>query len=63
MCAFPLFLAGHSTIAWHHTALVLAWVAAVTGLALGWASVALYVPLAKRALADGRAAAAKVHDA
>jgi hypothetical protein len=53
MLAFPLFLAGHSTIGWHHTALVLAWVAAVIGLALGWASVVLYVPLARRALADG----------
>ena len=63
MCAFPLFLAGHSTIGWHHTALVLAWVAAVIGLTLGWASVVLYVPLARRALADGRAAAAKVRDA
>jgi len=64
MLAFPLFLAGHSTISWHHTALVLAWVAALIGLALGWVSVVLYVPLAKRALADGRAAAAaKGHDA
>jgi cardiolipin synthase len=63
MCAFPLFLAGHSTIGWHHSALVLAWVAAVVGLVLGWASVVLYVPLAKAALAQGRAAATKAHDA
>jgi len=63
MCAFPLFLAGHSTVGWHHTAMVLAWVAAVIGLVLGWASVVLYVPLARSALADGRAAAAKGHDA
>jgi len=58
MVAFPFFLAGHSTVGWHHTALVLAWVAAVVGLALGWASVVVYVPLARHALAEGRAAPA-----
>ena len=31
MCAFPLFLAGHSTIGWHHVATVLAWIAATAG--------------------------------
>jgi cardiolipin synthase (CMP-forming) len=51
MCAFPLFLAGHSTVGWHHTALVLGWTAAVIGLALGWISLVLYVPLARAALA------------
>ena len=54
MCAFPLFLAGHSTVSWHHTALVLAWVAAVIGLTLGWVSVLFYIPLARSALADKR---------
>lgn len=56
MCAFPLFLTGHSTVGWHHTALVLAWAAAIIGLALGWASVVVYIPLARGALAEGRAA-------
>jgi cardiolipin synthase len=55
MSAFPLFLAGHSTVGWHHTALVLAWTAAIIGLLLGWISVVIYVPLARRALAEGRA--------
>jgi cardiolipin synthase len=54
MCAFPLFLAGHSTVGWHHVALIFAWVAAVLGLSLGWISVALYVPLARAALGRGR---------
>jgi cardiolipin synthase len=54
MCAFPLFLAGSSTVGWHHTALVLAWITAVVGLTLGWVSVAVYVPLVRAALADGR---------
>jgi cardiolipin synthase (CMP-forming) len=56
MCAFPLFLAGHSTVGWHHTALVLGWVAAIIGLVLGWASVVVYVPLVRGALAAGRPA-------
>jgi len=54
MCAFPLFLTGHSTVGWHHTALVLAWTAAIIGLLLGWASVFVYVPLARGALAETR---------
>jgi cardiolipin synthase len=54
MVAFPLFLAGHSTVGWRHTALVLGWVAGVAGLILGWLSVVLYVPLARAALAAGR---------
>ncbi len=52
MCAFPLFLAGHSTVGWHHGALVVAWVAAGIGLVLGWASLLFYVPLARTALAE-----------
>jgi cardiolipin synthase len=56
MCAFPLFLAGHSSVGWHHVALVLAWIAAVLGLILGWISVVVYVPLARAAVAAGRAA-------
>jgi len=61
MCAFPLFLAGHSTVGWHHTALVLAWTSAIIGLVLGWASVVVYIPLARGALAQGRTAGK--HDA
>ncbi len=56
MVAFPLFLAGHSSIGWHRGALDCAWVAAVVGLTLGWVSIGFYVPLARRAVAEGRAA-------
>jgi cardiolipin synthase len=59
MTALPLFLAGHSTIGWHRVAEDLAWVFAVPGLVLSWYSVIGYVPLAQRAIAEGRAAADK----
>lgn len=52
MCAFPLFLAGSSTVGWHHVATVLAWFAAIAGLVLAWASLGAYVPRARAALAD-----------
>src|SRR5690606_28008656 len=54
--SFPLFLASHSTLGWADTAGVLAWVAAIPGLALSLLAAALYVPLARRALAEERAA-------
>ena len=54
MCAFPLFLASHSTIGWHHVARILAWGCAIPGLVLSYYSAVTYVPLAKQALTDGR---------
>lgn len=55
MCAFPLFLLGHAaSFSLHRTAEDLAWVAAVPGLVLGLYALVRYVPLAQRALADGR---------
>lgn len=55
MVAFPLFLASHSTLGWADTAGVLAWLAGIPGLVLSLYAAALYVPLARQALADGRA--------
>ena len=55
MIAFPLFLASHSTLGWADTAGVLAWMAGIPGLALSLYAAALYVPLARRALREGRA--------
>jgi cardiolipin synthase len=56
MIAFPLFLASHSSLSWHETAGDLAWVAGIPGLALSLYSAALYVPIARSALSEGRAA-------
>ena len=54
MVAFPLFLAGESSLGWNDTAQVLAWVAGVPGLILSYIAWAMYAPLAWRALRDGR---------
>lgn len=56
MTAFPLFLASHSTLSWHATAGVLAWVAGIPGLVLSYVAWATYVPIALTALREGRAA-------
>ena len=58
MFAFPLFLASESTVGWRDTAEVLAWVAGIPGLAFSLYAAVLYVPLAVRALAEGRTARA-----
>ena len=55
MIAFPLFLTAESTVGWAETAETLAWLAGIPGLALSWYSAALYIPLARKALEDGRA--------
>jgi cardiolipin synthase len=55
MVAFPLFLASHSDLSWQGVADELAWAAGIPGLALSLYAAVLYVPLARRALAEGRA--------
>ena len=54
MVAFPLFLCGHSTASWHRAGEDMAWIAAIPGMILGVYALMLYVPLARRALAEGR---------
>jgi cardiolipin synthase len=54
MFAFPLFLASHADVSWADTARVLAWICVIPGLVLAWYSAALYVPIARRALEEGR---------
>jgi cardiolipin synthase (CMP-forming) len=55
MIAFPLFLASHSDLSWADTAGVLAWIAAIPGVAFSLYAAVLYVPIARRALREGRA--------
>jgi cardiolipin synthase len=52
--AFPLFLAGNSDVSWHETATRLGWAFAIPGLLFSWYALLLYIPLALRALREGR---------
>lgn len=54
MFALPLFLGGHANDDWHRVAEVLAWVAVVPGLVLGWYAAVTYVPMAVAAVREGR---------
>ena len=58
LIAFPLFLASHSDLGWHEVARPLAWIAVIPGLVLGWIAAFEYVPDARRAVIEGRAARA-----
>lgn len=63
LIAFPLFLASESTLSWSETARPLAWIAVIPGLIFSWIAAAAYVPDARRAVAEGRAARALESDA
>lgn len=52
LMAFPLFLAHESSLGWWQG---FAWLTGIPGLALSLYAALLYVPLARRALAEGRA--------
>ena len=54
MFAFPLFLGSHSTVSYANVCGFLAWVALVPGLLLSYYALFLYIPIARRALAEGR---------
>jgi cardiolipin synthase len=56
MVTFPLFLFGHSSVGWHSYAEVLAWGFGIPSLIIAWYAAITYVPLARQALLDGRAA-------
>lgn len=58
MFALPMFLGGESTLSYAPFLAVMAWVFAVPGVILSYVSAAQYVPRARAALADGRAARA-----
>ncbi len=57
MTAYPLFLLGHGPAAWQHDVRDVAWVIGLIGLVLAWVAAACYVPVARRALTQRRAAA------
>jgi cardiolipin synthase (CMP-forming) len=56
MFAYPAFLLSYGGAGWQEPIRVIAWVTGIIGLALAWAAAASYVPVARRALVDGRRA-------
>jgi cardiolipin synthase (CMP-forming) len=54
MFAFPFFLAGNSDLFWADQGEILGWVTAIPGIVLGYVALALYVPMARDALREGR---------
>ncbi|MBA3281268.1 MAG: CDP-alcohol phosphatidyltransferase family protein [Acidimicrobiia bacterium] len=60
MVAFPMFLASESTVGWHETARVIAWISGIPGLTFSYVAWALYLPLGMKALREGRADRAAV---
>ena len=54
MFAYPAFLLGDGTARWQEPIRVIAWVTGIIGLTLAWIAAGSYVPLARRALAEGR---------
>ncbi len=59
MCGLPLFMWAYATSGTAHDILITgAWFFAICGLAFSWYATAQYVPLARRALRDGRKARA-----
>jgi cardiolipin synthase len=55
MFAFPLLLVGHSDTSFAPAAEVAGWLCAIPGLVLSLYATALYIPMARAALAEGRA--------
>jgi cardiolipin synthase len=55
MFAFPLFLMGHDKdFVFHSAAEVLAWCCVIPALVLAWYAAITYIPMAHRALKEGR---------
>jgi cardiolipin synthase len=54
MVAYPLFLVSHAGVNWSDIAGVLAWIVIVPALVFSYWAAAQYVPLARKALREGR---------
>jgi cardiolipin synthase (CMP-forming) len=58
MFSYPAFLLSHGSASWQDPVNVVAWVTGIVGLVLAWIAAGSYVPVARKALADGRRARA-----
>ncbi|MEY2397796.1 MAG: hypothetical protein QOJ00_970 [Actinomycetota bacterium] len=55
LVAFPLFLGARAHVSWEDQARLFAWITAIPGLVFGYIAAALYIPDARKAIAEGRA--------
>lgn len=55
MFAFPLFLAGNASFGWHRGARIAGWIFVVPALVTSYYAAWSYVPIARKALREGRA--------
>ena len=58
LIAFPLFLGDRANVSWEDQARFFAWATAIPGLVFGYIAAVLYIPDARKAIAEGRAARA-----
>lgn len=58
LVAFPLFLVAKADVTWADQAEIAAWISVIPGLILGYIAAALYIPDARKAIIEGRAARA-----
>ncbi len=56
MFSYPAFLLSYGTAGWQGPIRVIAWITGIVGLCLAWIAAGSYVPVARKALADGRRA-------
>jgi cardiolipin synthase len=54
MFAYPAFLFGYGPVSWHTPVTIFAWCCAIPALVLAYIAAGAYVPVARRALAQGR---------
>jgi cardiolipin synthase (CMP-forming) len=54
MFSYPAFLLGYGTAGWQEPIRIVAWITGLIGLTLAWVAAGSYIPVARRALADGR---------
>jgi cardiolipin synthase len=59
MFSYPAFLLSDGNAGWQEPIRIIAWITGIIGLALAWIAAGSYVPVARRALADGRRARAQ----
>jgi cardiolipin synthase (CMP-forming) len=62
MFSYPAFLLGDGSAGWQEPVRAIAWVTGIIGLTLAWIAACSYIPVARRALAEGQRSRARKGD-